>query len=330
MLSRSLNPLRRAMRITVLALAFPTLIGGAALLAKPRGAHAEGSAGDQAEANERCAIRISIALQGKSADASLLASDDPQSAVDGILASPEFADRYARFINSELNGGPSATPAEDPVYYLARHVLTEKKPWTELFIGEYSVTANADGTGMDVEADPKGLGYFRSPAWMKRYAGNEPQGYMLSASFRILSNTTNLTLTPSVGNPGDDRSATGRSGAACKTCHFDEWYALDKVARLLPKKKPASDPPAFTPPTEGPQHLLGKTLANDKELIAALVDSDSWRFAQCRNVYKFLYGRAENQCEAKTFDACVDALVRDKTIQSAVAAVTKDPSFCVK
>ena len=95
-------------------------------------------------------------------------------------------------------------------------------------------------------------------------------------------------------------------------------------------KKPASDPPTFTAPTAGPQQLLGKTIANDKELVNALVDSDAWRFAQCRNVYKFLYGRSENQCEAKTFDACVDALVKDKTIQSAVAAVAKDPSFCVK
>jgi hypothetical protein len=41
-----------------------------------------------------------------------------------------------------------------------------------------------------------------------------------------------------------------------------------------------------------------------------------------------MYGRPENQCEAKTFDACVDALASKKTIQSAVAAVAKDASFC--
>jgi len=90
-------------------------------------------------------------------------------------------------------------------------------------------------------------------------------------------------------------------------------------------KKPASDPPTFTPPTAGPQQLLGKTLANDKDLVTSLVDSDAWRFHQCRNVFKFLYGRSENQCEAKTFDACVEALSSAKTIQSAVAAVAKDP-----
>ena len=333
MLSQSHRPLRRGLRITLLALALPTLVclaAGAALVTSAKGAHAEDSAADKAEASERCAIRIAIALQGKSADATLVANPDPQSAIDGMLGSPEFADRYARFINSQFNGGPATTPAEDPVYYLAKYVVAQNKPWSELFIGGYSVLAAADGKSMDVAADPNGVGYFRSPAWMKRYAGNEPMGYMLSASFRILSNTTGLTLTPSVGNPGDDRTATGRSAAPCKSCHFDDWYALDKFARLLPMKVVASDPPKFTPAVPGSQQLLGKTINDDKELLQTLVGSDPWKFAQCRNVFQFLYGRSENQCESKVFDACVDALTTTKTIQSAVAAVAKDPSFCVK
>jgi hypothetical protein len=329
MLSRSLSPTRKGLRISLLALALPMLASGVALVTGSRGAHAEGAEGDKAETNERCAIRISIALQGKSADAALLANPDPQTAIDGMVASPEFAERYARFINSEFNGGPSAAATDDPVYYLAKHVMTQNKPWSDLFIGPYSVTASA--TAMDVKDDPAGLGYFRSPSWMKRYAGNEEQGYMLVAAFRILSNTANLELNASVGAPGDDRTAPGRTAAGCKSCHFDDWYALDKFANLLPKaKKGANDALTFTPPTEGPQQVLGKTIANDKELVTALVESDTWRFAQCRNVFKFLYGRGENQCEAKVFDACVDALVAKKTIQSAVAVVAKDPSFCVK
>lgn len=330
MVSRSNRPLRRGLRITLLALALPTIASGVALLTSPKGARADGAEADKAEASERCAIRLAITLQGKSADGALLTNPDPQSAIDGMLASPEFADRFARFTNSEFNGGPSTAANDDPVYYLAKYVVTQNKPWSELFIGAYSVTASADGKSMDVAADAKGLGYFRTASWMKRYAGNEPAGAMLSASFRILSNTTGLTLNPSVGNPGDDRTETGRTATACKSCHFDEWFALDKFARLLPTKKPASDPPTFTPPTAGAQQLLGKTVANDKDLIAALVDSDAWRFNQCRNVFKFLYGRSENQCESKVFDGCVDALVNQKTIQSAVAAVAKDPSFCVK
>lgn len=333
MLSRSLRPLRTHLRITLLALTFPTLVGGAALLTGTRGAHAEGAEADKAEVSERCAIRIAISLQGKSADAALLANPNPQSAIDGMLASPEFADRYARFINSEFNGGPSTAATDDPVYYLAKYVASQNKPWSDLFIGGYAVTPTAAGVtpaGMDVKVDAAGLGYFRSPSWMKRYAGNEDQGYMLSAAFRILSNTTGLELNASVGNPGDDRTATGREAAACKSCHFDEWFALDKFARLLPRKKGQDDAITFTPPTEGPQQLLGKTLATDKDLVSSLVDSDAWRFNQCRNVFKFLYGRSENQCEAKVFDACVDAFASQKTIQSAVAAVAKDPSFCVK
>ena len=91
-----------------------------------------------------------------------------------------------------------------------------------------------------------------------------------------------------------------------------------------------SDPPKFTPATAGSQQLLGKTITDDKVLVQTLVASDPWKFAQCRNVFQFLYGRSENQCESKVFDACVDALATTKTIQSAVAAVAKDPSFCVK
>ena len=328
MLPRTQRSARKGLRISLLALACPMLVGAVALLTGSRGARAEGAEGDKAETSERCAIRISIALQGKSADAALLASPDPQAAVDGMLASPEFADRYARFINAEFNGGPSTSATDDPVYYLAKHVVTQQLPWSELFLGGYSITASA--TAMDVKEDPDGLGYFHSPSWMKRYAGNEDKGYMLVGAFRILSNTTGLELNASVGNPGEDRTATGRSATACKSCHFDDWYALDKFARLLPKKKGQGDAMTFTAPTEGPQQLLGKTLASDKELVASLVDSDAWRFAQCHNVFKFLYGRGENQCEAKVFDACVDALVSQKTIQSAVAAVAKDPSFCVK
>ncbi len=325
MLSPRQHPWQRGLRTSLLALALPVLAGGAAL-AVGRGAHAEGAEGDHAEANERCAIRLSIALTGKSADGALLASGSPQGSVDGLLGSPAFADRFARFINAEFNGGPAATAPEDTVYYLSKYVIENDKPWRDLFVGAYSVTPTA--MAMDVQPDPEGLGYFRSPTWMKRYAGVEPAGMMLVAAFRIVQNTTSLTLTPSVGNPGDDRTATGRQAGACKSCHFDQWYALDKLALLLPTRKGTLDAPTFAATTAGPQQALGKTLADDKDLVTALVDSDAWRFAQCRNVFKFLYGREENQCEAKVFDACVDALNDAKTIKAAVAAVAKDPSFC--
>jgi hypothetical protein len=326
MLSRRFSRLRGKLRITALSAAVLPLAAASALVSE-RG-RAEDGATDHAELGERCGVRLSIALLGKSPDAALLASADPQGAVDAMVATPEFADRFARFVNARFNGGPSDDATNDPVYYLARYVVGQNQPWSELFLGPYDVVAN-DATGaMDVKTDPNGLGYFRTDAWRKRYAGNEPNGYMLSAAFRILSNTTGLELTPSVGNPGDDRTATGRSQGVCKSCHFDAWYALDTFARLLPMRKGQGNAMTFTPPTAGPQQLLGKTLATDKDLVSALVDSDAWRFAQCRDVFLFLYGRAENQCEAKVFDACVDALSTQKTIRAAVSAVAKDPSFC--
>lgn len=325
MLSRSRTSLRRGLRIPLLALFVPFVAAGVALASTDR-AHAEGAEADKAEANERCAIRLSIAVVGKSADGALLSATDPQGSVDAMVASPDFAERFARFVNSQFNGGPSTDAKDDPVYYLAKYVLVNGKPWSDLFVGGYDVKASA--SAMDVTPDAAGLGYFRSESWRKRYAGNEDQGYMLSGAFRILSNTVGLTLTPSVGNPGDDRTANGRQQAACKGCHFDNWYALDKFARLLPRKKVTGDVVSFTPTTEGPQALLGKTITDDKMLISSLVDSDAWRFHQCRLVFQYLYGRSENQCEAKVFDSCVDALSSKKTIQAAVTAVAKDPSFC--
>jgi hypothetical protein len=318
--------MRLRSRLSVLAL-IPAMAVGLAL-ATGRPSHAEGAEADAAERSERCAVRLSIALVGKSPDAALMSSNDPQGAVDAMLASPEFADRYARFVNSQFNGGPSASPGDDPVYWLAKYVVTNDKPWSDLFIGPYAVTPSANADSMDIADDPTGLGYFRSTSWRKRYAGNEDQGYMLSGAFRILSNTTGLELTPSIGNPGDDRTSVGRKGNGCRSCHYDAWYALDPVARLLPKRKGQGDSMTFTAPTEGPQQLLGKSLATDKDLVSTLVDSDSWRFYQCRSVFQFLEGRPENQCEAPVFDKCVDALTQQKTIRAAVAAVAKDPGFC--
>lgn len=275
---------------------------------------------------KRCATRLSIALAGQSPRASLLKSTDLAAAVDTLVASPEFAERYARFINSELNDAPAISAAEDPIYHLAKHVITNDKPWSDLFVGGYQVKANGDA--MSVTNDANGLGYFRTDAWRKRYAGNESEGMMLVGAFRIMANTTGLELNASVGTPDDDRTANGRSAPACKGCHFDSWFALDKVARLLPKKTGSDDDVSFTPPTAGPQQLLGKSIADDKALLTTLVGSDGWRFQQCRSVFKFLYGRPENKCEAQTFDRCVDALLQKQTIRAAVAAAAKDPAVC--
>lgn len=305
------------------------LVASAAIvtaLVPGRGAHAEDASDERAEQNERCALRLSIALQGQSPTPDLLASKSPQDAVDSMVTSPEFADRYARFVNALFNSAPSDANRE-PVYWLAKKVIEEDKPWSDLFVGAYAINPTDDG--MSITDDPEGLGYFRSMRWMQRYAGNEPEGYMISAAFRVLTNTVGLTLTPSVGNPGDDRTEKGREKEGCRSCHFDAWYALDKFARVFPRRHGSNDDTYFTGPEDGPQQILGQSISDVRVLVTTLVDSDAFRFNQCRNVFKFLYGREENQCEAAVFDACVDALAQKKTLRSAVAAVAKDPSFCL-
>ncbi len=317
--------LSRRLRISLVAALVPVLAGSAALLTK-KSAHAEDATADKAELNERCSVRLSMALLGESPDPALLTSSAPQAMVDSMIATPAFQERFARFINSEVSGSPVEDPKKDPVYWLARHIITQNKPWSDLFIGPYAITASE--TGMTVTNDPNGVGYFRSPEWMKRFAGNDEEGTMLVAAFRMTQNTTGLELKASVGNAGEDRSLEGRKAPACKGCHYDAWYALDTVAKLLPTREGTGDAMKFIPATAGPQPLLGKTIANDKEYLETLVASDAWLFNQCRRVFKFLYGREENRCEAKVFDACVDALSETKTIQAAVATVAKDPSFC--
>jgi hypothetical protein len=313
------------LRTSLLALVVPIAAAGMAL--RGSHAHADAAGADAAEQHQRCAVRLSIALLGKSPDPALMSSADPQSNVDAMLGTPEFADRYARFINATFNSQPATSPTTDPIYYLASHVITQKKPWTDLFIGPYQVTA-AGTTSMTVTDDPTGLGFYGTRAWMQRYAGNEEAGVMLVAAFRTVQTTTGLMLTPSIGKPGEDRSADTRQTGVCKGCHYDPWFAIDTVASLLPTRVGTGSTMTFKPPSGTPAKLLGKSMATYSDLVHALVDSDAWRFNQCRRVFQFLYGRDENQCESATFDACVDALNGPKTIQAAVAAVAKDPSFC--
>src|SRR5207247_1806464 len=116
------KPLRTGLRITLMAAAVP-LLAAAIAATTGKGARADGSEADKAEQNERCAVRLSIALVGKSTDTALFTSANPQSAVDAMLGTPDFAERYARFVNSEFNGGPSTNAADDPVYYLAKYVI---------------------------------------------------------------------------------------------------------------------------------------------------------------------------------------------------------------
>ena len=276
---------------------------------------------------ERCAVRVGIALTGKSPSAALLSAANPQVEVPALLESDAFVERFARFINSTFNDVPGATSVDDSAYHLTRHVLVNHKPWKDLFIGPYDV-ALVNGQ-VTVRTDPNGLGFYRSKAWLERYAGNEQNGVKLSTAYRMLSNTTGVKLTPAVQTPGVDFSATGRQNAACRGCHFDGWFALDRLASVLTKKVKNGDTITFTPPTAGPQSLLdGQMISDDKDLMTALVSSTSFDFRVCRLAFQFLYGRNELSCEGPLFDRCVDTFRAEGTIQSALAIVATDPAYC--
>ena len=238
------------------------------------------------------------------------------------LEDADFVERFARFANAQLNPEPGANVAEDASYTLAKYVLENDKPWKDMFVGKYDVTD-------EVTEDPNGLGYFRSDAWMRRYAGNEDEGYRIVAAYRILQNTTGLKLTATTNVDGVDLSATGRAAAACKGCHYDNWYALDKVSKVLSRRKGKGNNMTFDPPTDGPQQILGgKTIKDDQEFVEALVASENFKFRACRVAFEFLYGRAESTCEGAVFDKCVDAFVQDGSMKTAIATIAKDPSFC--
>lgn len=275
---------------------------------------------------ERCAVRVGIALTGKSPSAALFSSPNPQMEVATLLESADFIERFSRYVNATFNDAPGAASIDDTTYHLAKHVLTNGLPWKQLFVGAFDVTmAN---NAVVVKADPEGLGYFRTKAWLERYAGNEETGVKLSTAYRMMNNTTGLKLKPAVQVPGVDFSATGRQNAACRGCHYEGWSALDKVASVLTRKVKNGDTITFAAPTAGPQQLLGRTISNDKELITALVESEAFDFRVCRMAFEFLYGRAELSCEGPIFDRCIDAFRAEGTVQAALRTVATDASYC--
>lgn len=301
------------------------LVLGAALAAAsvfallPRASADEGK-DQQALAGVRCANRLSIALAGKTASED--ASKNPKGTIEGLLQGEDFNERFARFINTEFNAAPGATALEDAPYYIAKRVLQDGRPWSDLFLGRWRLSPVAGRVA--VAEDAQGLGYFRSEDWYKRYEGNEESGIKLATAYRIMNNVVGLKLTASTNSPSTDQSATGRHASPCNACHFDGWFALDKVASILPKKGERFD--AYK---GGAKEMLGgKQIANDEELVTALVESENFSVNACRLAFKFLYARVDNRCDGPVLDRCVDAFKEKKTIQSAIASIATEAGFC--
>lgn len=309
-------------------IAVPAIVG---CIIAAKAARSDEPAGDALEKNERCATRLSAALLGRGASAELLANPSPQSAVDTMLADPQFVERFARFLNASFNRAPGAKPAEDAPYYLGKYVLEKKLPYAKLFDGAFDVDVDAAAGGaVVVKESPDGLGYFRSKPWLVRYAGNEPTGLKISTAYRIMNNVVGLNLTATTNGPDVDVSSTGRSKPPCNGCHFQGWSALDSAAKVLTRRQGTGDMTTFVapPPGDAPQRIADRAVTDDRSLVAALVDSEAFRFNACRLSFKYLYGRPESACEAPVFDACMDAFRASGMIQSAIAVVAKDASFC--
>lgn len=303
-----------------------------ATIAAPRRAIADPADEDIREKAERCATRLFTVMVGEGATAEALASTNPQASFDVLTKDNRFYERFSRFVNSQFNNTPGTIPAEDASYYLTKYVVSNGKPWTEMFVGKYDV-ASTDGKNANAEAavtdDPNGLGYFRSRAWMVRYAGNESAGIRISTAYRMMQNTIGLKLSATTNAPDVDVSAGGRKAPQCAGCHYDPWFALDAVASVLGTRQGTGDNTKFTAPAGGSKQLLGGlSISNDADLVNALVTNEAFDVNACRLAYTYLYGRAENSCEGPVFDTCVAAFKKDKRITSALAAIATDPTFC--
>lgn len=280
---------------------------------------------------KRCATRLSIAILGTSPSPPLLQNPNPQSQVDQLLADPLFQERFARFINAKFNDDVGTNSEDDAAYHMTKHVLQSNLPWKEMFVGPFTVEASGTGTSktVSIRSDNSGLGYFRSRPWLARYAGNEATGLKIATAYRMMNNVVGLNVSAVTTAPGADVSATGRAAAPCKTCHFDNWYALDKASQLLSRVVRNGNAVSFTPADGQPKEVLGGLmLRDDKEFVNALVESQDFLVHTCRLTFGYLYGRKENACEAKLFDACVESLTSSGSIVSALSTVAKDSSFC--
>lgn len=277
------------------------------------------------EVDVRCGLKVAAALTAEPNPD--LAAADLRALVDEQLQSPHFALLFASFVNTRFNRGLSMRAEEDAVFYVVRHVLENQLPWSQVYLGEYGWTGPQGYP--EIVADPNGVGYFTAPGWVRRYAGNDLDGYMLFAAYRVVQNTTGIVLVPSPFNADQSSDFEGRQRPECSSCHLESPVALDKIARFFPRRTGFGNQMTLTPPENGPQELLnGQTFNDLKQLVAGLLETDDYRFWTCRLVFEYLYNRPESACEALVFDQCVAALEETDDIRDAIVAVATDPSFC--
>lgn len=316
-------------RLTSSSLA--AIVVSAALGSAMWGSDARADDPDAVARRERCATRLSIALLGESPGEELRGASDPQAQAADLIALPAFRERFARFVNAAHNRQPADNPGADPSYWVTKYVLEQGLPWKDVFVGALDVVADEDEGTVRVVPNERGLGYFRSELWLDRYAGNESEGLRISTAYRIANNTVGLTLSAVTNDPDLDISAKGRAKQPCAGCHQEGWFPLDEAASVLGRVVDETDDDrlVFGEPEDVPKKLLGGVeISSDAELVHALVDSEPFRFHQCRLAFEYLYARAENACEGPIFDACMSAFTETGRIESAILSIATHPSFC--
>ncbi len=283
--------------------------------------------------NKRCSIRVYTALTNQIPTLAINGSDAREKLED-IFRSETFKEHFATFLNSKFNDEPGEYPGQEAPYFLAKHVLDNQLPFKDIFVGRYQVEPDPDRprtTVPTVRIDENGLGYFSSREWMFRYAGNEEEGKRLVAAYRILNNTVGLKLSVVSSQPLSGPPAKDRSDPRCAACHYNSWYALDDVADILGTVKVGANTQQtrFTPYNKGPVDRLGGIkIANPRQLVEALVESENFNVHACSLAFQFVSGREVNSCETNSFDACMRAFKKTGKIQDAISSFIKQANYC--
>lgn len=272
-----------------------------------------------------CGLKAAAVLSGDSGPP-LDSHATLRSLVTELLAQDHFIETFSTFVNSRFNRGLAMIAEEDAVYYVVRHVLSNRLPWTQVYLGEFGWSG--PGGYPKIDPDPQGIGYFTAPAWIRRYAGNDRDGYMLFAAYRVVSNTTGIVLVPSPFNADASSDLAGRARMPCRSCHLEGPIALDAIARFFPRRSGFGAQMTFTPPENTPARIAGKDVQSLREVLRALLQTDDYHFSTCRMIFEFAYGRPESTCEAAVFDRCVDTLTATDDIRAAITSVVDDPAFC--
>lgn len=247
----------------------------------------------RAQLDPRCGLKVGAAI---SADPSPnLAHESMAALVEEQLQSPEFIALFASFINTRFNRGLSMSAEEDAVFYVVSHVLENDLPWSDVYLGAWAWGGPSGYP--QLTDDPSGISYFTAPGWVRRYAGNDIDGAMLFAAYRVVQNTTGIVLVPSPFNADQNSDYEGRQRQPCASCHLESALALDKIAAFFPTREGFGNAMVLTPPANTEQELLnGRSYTNLRELLGGLLQTDDYRFWTCRLVFEYTYGRPESAC----------------------------------